>query len=91
MESEQVKSNIGTEFDPFSQAGLDVLLDGNEGLMHHKVMIIDESIVIFGSYNFTNSAETKNDETLIVVYNEEIAAQFMNEFQRVYSQAQAAQ
>jgi phosphatidylserine/phosphatidylglycerophosphate/cardiolipin synthase-like enzyme len=91
MDSEQVKSNIGTEFDPFSQAGLDVLLDGNEGLMHHKVMIIDESIVIFGSYNFTASAETKNDETLVVIYNEEIAAQFMNEFQRVYSQAQAAQ
>ena len=91
MDTEQVKSNIGTEFDPFSQAGLDVLLDGNEGLMHHKVMIIDESIVIFGSYNFTNSAETKNDETLVVIYNEEIAAQFMDEFQRVYSQAQAAQ
>ena len=90
MDSEQVNSNVGTEFDPFKQAGLDVLLDGNEGLMHHKVMIIDESIVIFGSYNFTNSAEIKNDETLIVVYNEEIAAQFMNEFQRVYAQAQAA-
>jgi phosphatidylserine/phosphatidylglycerophosphate/cardiolipin synthase-like enzyme len=90
MDSEQVKSNTGTEFDPFKQAGLDVLMDGNEGLMHHKVMIIDESIVIFGSYNFTASAETKNDETLIVVYNEEIAAQFMDEFDRVYGQAEAA-
>ena len=90
MEAEQVKSNIGTEFDPFSQAGLDVLLDGNDGQMHHKVMIIDESIVIFGSYNFTASAETKNDETLIVVYNKDIAAQFMDEFHRVYAQAEAA-
>jgi phosphatidylserine/phosphatidylglycerophosphate/cardiolipin synthase-like enzyme len=91
METEQVKSNIGTEFDPFKQAGLDVLRDGNEGQMHHKVMIIDENTVILGSYNFTNSAETKNDETLIVVYSEQIAAQFMAEFQRVYAQAQAAQ
>jgi len=90
METEQVNSNIGTEFDPFKQAGLDVLRDGNEGLMHHKVMIIDENTVIFGSYNFTNSAETKNDENLIVVYNEEIAAQFIAEFQRVYAQAQSA-
>jgi phosphatidylserine/phosphatidylglycerophosphate/cardiolipin synthase-like enzyme len=91
METEQVKSNIGTEFDPFRQAGLDILRDGNEGQMHHKVMIIDENTVILGSYNFTNSAETRNDETLIVVYNEKIAAQFMAEFQRVYAQAQAAQ
>jgi phosphatidylserine/phosphatidylglycerophosphate/cardiolipin synthase-like enzyme len=89
MDDEQVNSNLGTEFDPFRQAELDVLRDGNEGQMHHKVMIIDENTVILGSYNFTQSAETKNDETLIVIYNEEIAAQFMAEFERVYSQAQA--
>jgi phosphatidylserine/phosphatidylglycerophosphate/cardiolipin synthase-like enzyme len=90
MDAEQVNSNVGTEFDPFQQAGLDVLRDGNDGQMHHKVMIIDESIVILGSYNFTNSAETRNDENLIVIYNDQIAAQFMAEFQRVYSQAQPA-
>jgi len=90
METEQINSNIGTEFDPFKQAALDVLSDGNEGQMHHKVMILDKSIVVFGSYNFTNSAETKNDENLIVVYNADIAAQFMAEFQRVYKQAQLA-
>jgi phosphatidylserine/phosphatidylglycerophosphate/cardiolipin synthase-like enzyme len=88
METDQIKSNIGTEFDLFKQAGMDVLSDGNEGQMHHKVMILDEKIVVFGSYNFTNSAETRNDENLIVVYNADIAAQFMAEFQRVYKQAQ---
>jgi phosphatidylserine/phosphatidylglycerophosphate/cardiolipin synthase-like enzyme len=90
METDQVNSNIGTEFDPFKQARLDVLLDGNEGQMHHKVMIIDENTVVFGSYNFTNSAETKNDENLLVVYNADIATQFMAEFQRVYKQAKSA-
>ena len=88
MDTEQVGSNAGTEFDLFSQAGLDVYRDSNPGQMHHKVMIIDESIVIFGSYNFTNSAETRNDENLLVIYNEDIAAQFMAEFKRIYGQAQ---
>jgi phosphatidylserine/phosphatidylglycerophosphate/cardiolipin synthase-like enzyme len=88
MEDEQVNSNVGTEFDAFRQAGLDVLRDGNEGQMHHKVMIIDESIVVLGSYNFTNSAETRNDENLIVIHNEQIAMQFLAEFQRVHTQAQ---
>ncbi len=87
METEQVKSNIGTEFDPFKQAGLDVAMDGNPGQMHHKVMIIDQNIVIFGSYNFTASAETKNDENLLVIYNTDIAEWFIAEFQRVYAQA----
>ena len=86
MDEDQVASNVGTEFDPFQQAGLDVYRDGNPGQMHHKTMIIDESIVIFGSYNFTNSAETRNDENLVVIYNKAIAAQFIEEFQRVYGQ-----
>jgi phosphatidylserine/phosphatidylglycerophosphate/cardiolipin synthase-like enzyme len=86
MEEEQVKSNIGTEFDAFKQAGLDVRIDGNEGQMHHKVIIIDASIVVTGSYNFTKSAETRNDENLLVIYNEDIAALFMQEFYRVYGQ-----
>jgi phosphatidylserine/phosphatidylglycerophosphate/cardiolipin synthase-like enzyme len=88
MDEEQVASNTGTEFDPFRQAGLDVKKDGNDGLMHHKIFIIDEKIVAFGSYNFSKSAEEKNDENLIIVYNEQIARQYMQEFQRVYSHAQ---
>lgn len=88
MEEEQVKSNVGTEYDLFKQAGLDVYLDGNEGQMHHKTMIIDGQIVITGSYNFSRSAETRNDENLIVIYNQQIADFYMQEFQRVYQLAQ---
>jgi len=88
MEEEQVKSNMGTEYDPFKQAGLDVFLDGNEGQMHHKTMIVDDRIVITGSYNFSSSAETRNDENLVVFHNEQIAEFFMKEFQRVYQLSQ---
>jgi phosphatidylserine/phosphatidylglycerophosphate/cardiolipin synthase-like enzyme len=88
MDDEQVRSNEGTEFDPFRQADLDVRIDGIDGLMHHKVFIIDGKIVAFGSYNFSQSAEQRNDENLIIVYNPMIAEQFMFEFQRVQEQAQ---
>lgn len=88
MDDEQVRSNQGTEFDPFRQAELDVRLDGIDGLMHHKVFIVDEKIVVFGSYNFSQSAEERNDENLMIIYNPVIAQQFMLEFQRVQGQAQ---
>lgn len=87
MDEEQVKSNQGTEYDPFKQAELDVRIDGIEGQMHHKVFIIDESIVVIGSYNFSQSAETRNDENLLIIYNEAIAQQFMMEFERVWKVA----
>jgi len=84
MDEEQVSSNQGTEYDPFKQAELDVRIDGIEGQMHHKVFIVDESIVIVGSYNFSRAAEERNDENLLIIYNEAIAQQFMLEFQRVW-------
>ena len=88
MDDEQVRSNQGTEYDPFRQAKLDVRLDGIEGLMHHKVFIIDEQIVVMGSYNFSQSAEERNDENLLIIYNPIIAHQFVLEFKRVQEQAQ---
>jgi len=67
---------------------LDVHLDGNPGLMHRKVFIIDKQIVVTGSYNFAASAEKNNDENLVVISNPGIAAQYMKEFQQVYAAAQ---
>jgi phosphatidylserine/phosphatidylglycerophosphate/cardiolipin synthase-like enzyme len=88
MDDEQINSNQGTEFDPFRQAELDVRRDGIDGLMHHKVFIVDESIVVMGSYNFSQSAEERNDENLIIIYNPVLARQFLLEFQRVQDEAQ---
>jgi phosphatidylserine/phosphatidylglycerophosphate/cardiolipin synthase-like enzyme len=87
MDDSQVMSNEGTEYDPFLQAGLDVRLDGGEGLMHHKVIVIDRRIVVAGSYNFTFSAEYDNDENVIIIFSEAAAGDFLAEFQRIYDRA----
>jgi phosphatidylserine/phosphatidylglycerophosphate/cardiolipin synthase-like enzyme len=71
-----------------SAAGLDVLLDGNCYILHHKVIIIDERTVITGSYNFTSSAERDNDENLVIVDDPNLARAYLDEFARVYAQAQ---
>ena len=87
MDTQQAHSNIGTEYDIFLQNGIDALLDGNEdGLMHHKVFIIDEQIVVTGSYNFTRSAETRNDENVLVIHDPDIARFYLEEFRRIYDE-----
>ncbi len=88
MEEEQAKSNQGGEFTNFQQNGLDVYLDGNSGQMHHKIFIIDEQIVILGSYNFSASAERRNDENVMIIFDTTVAQQYLSEFQRVYAEAQ---
>jgi len=85
MDREQVASNTGTEYDPFQQAGLDVRIDGNDGQMHHKIFIVDGKIVVMGSYNFSKAAEERNDETILIIYNEKIAEFFLEEFERVWA------
>jgi phosphatidylserine/phosphatidylglycerophosphate/cardiolipin synthase-like enzyme len=88
MDDEQVRSNQGTEYDPFRQTDLDVRIDGIDGLMHHKVFIVDEKIVVLGSYNFSQNAEERNDENLMIIYDPVIAEQFLFEFQRLQEHAQ---
>jgi phosphatidylserine/phosphatidylglycerophosphate/cardiolipin synthase-like enzyme len=88
FEESQYFSNTGTEFDRLLNAGLDVRLDGNERNMHHKVFIIDGEIVVTGSYNFSRSAEERNDENILIIYSPELAAQYLAEFERVFKKAQ---
>jgi phosphatidylserine/phosphatidylglycerophosphate/cardiolipin synthase-like enzyme len=85
----QNAAGSGAEFSKLKSGGVDVLMDGNCYILHHKVIIIDERTVITGSYNFTGSAEQDNDENLVIVDDRNLAQAYLEEFQRVYAQAQA--
>jgi phosphatidylserine/phosphatidylglycerophosphate/cardiolipin synthase-like enzyme len=65
-------------------AGVELRFDGNPDRMHHKVIVIDQQTVITGSYNFSRSAETRNDENLVVLHDAEVAASYLEEFERVF-------
>lgn len=76
-----------SEYPALKKAGLDVRLDGNPSLMHHKIILIDDHTVVTGSYNFSRNAEQSNDENLLVIHSPHAVTAFEEEFQRVYAQA----
>lgn len=76
-----------SEYGKMKTAGLDVYTDGNPWVMHHKVIIIDDHITIFGSFNFSDNAATQNDENLLIVDNPDIARAFTAEYERVLALA----
>ena len=77
-------NNLYSEYNAMKNAGLPVVVDENKGTMHHKVIVIDGKTVITGSYNFSKSAETRNNENLLVIKgNQEIAAAYLSEFERI--------
>lgn len=76
-----------SEYGKMKKAELDVYTDGNPWLMHHKVIVIDDHIVIAGSFNFSASANDENDENLLIIDDSNVARLFNAEFERVLDQA----
>jgi phosphatidylserine/phosphatidylglycerophosphate/cardiolipin synthase-like enzyme len=74
---------------PLFCASLPVKTDGNKNTMHHKVIIIDDSTVITGSYNFTKSADDSNDDNVLIIHSPAVAAAYNQEYSRVYGAGEA--
>lgn len=63
------KQRVADEYrepDFFLHAGVAVLLDGKHPIAHNKVIIIDDQVVITGSYNFTKQAESNAENVLVI-------------------------
>lgn len=87
LDSGQVSSNLGGEYDNLQQGGVAVRRDSVSGKTHHKVFIIDGRTVVTGSYNMSHNAETLNDENILIIHNADIAAQYTDEFVKLYGSA----
>lgn len=85
----QGAGGTGAEYQKLVDNGIDVVIDGNCYILHHKTIIIDEKTVITGSFNFTSSAERYNDENLLIIDNPALAQAYLEEFNRTYAHAQA--
>ncbi|NJR38589.1 MAG: DUF1669 domain-containing protein [Leptolyngbyaceae cyanobacterium CSU_1_4] len=70
---------------PITTVGTPDLPQGD--LLHHKVGIIDQHLVITGSQNWSEAANHINDENLLVIDNSTVAAHFQREFERLYQGA----
>jgi len=74
-----------SEYQRLEEKGIDVKLDNNKYTMHHKVFIIDNKIVITGSFNPTKSANEENDENVLIIHDEDIAREYLKEFERIWN------
>ena len=77
-----------SEYRRLKEAGIMIRNDTNPNLMHNKVMIVDGLIVLTGSFNWSWSAENRNNENLIVIRSRQIAAIYMEEFWRIWKSAE---
>ncbi len=81
--------NKESEIIRLQKADVPVLDDGdNQGLMHHKFIVIDERYVWTGSYNPTYNGAYKNNNNVIWIDSEPLAYNFTQEFREMFVSAQ---
>ena len=74
-----------SEYWKLKNNGIDVRNNTNSKLMHDKVMIVDGTVVLTGSFNWSTSAEENNNENLIVIYGNDTASLYQNEFWKIWN------
>ncbi len=67
------------------QKGIKTRISTNNYIMHNKFAIIDNRILLTGSYNWTFSANNRNDENLMVIDDPEIIEIFQNQFVNLWT------
>ena len=67
-------------------AGVPVVDDRRDALMHNKFMILDEKAVWTGSMNFTENCAYKNNNNGIYIENAELAANYGAKFRQMFEQ-----
>jgi phosphatidylserine/phosphatidylglycerophosphate/cardiolipin synthase-like enzyme len=69
-------------------AGINILRKKGSGAMHNKFTIIDESIVLTGSFNYSANADERNDENLFLIEDDRIAKEYLAEFEELVLESQ---
>lgn len=70
---------------PLKTAGIPSLVSGDT--LHHKFAILDRNLILTGSHNWTHAANHTNDETLVAIQNETVAAHYQREYERLFKDA----
>jgi len=77
------KSNVTgkySEADFLARGGIPTWIDRLHAIAHNKVIVIDNSTVITGSFNFTKAAEESNAENLLILRSPQIASRYTASF-----------
>lgn len=66
--------------------GISIRYSSNPYEMHHKFAVIDDEVIVTGSYNWTASAGERNNENLVIIRDPFLVSRYGQEFYRLWSE-----
>jgi len=88
-DSDQSK-NDASDDERLINEGIAVAYRNGSGYMHNKFTIIDMNIVATGSFNYSNNADTKNEENLVFLDSSGLAEKFKQNFDIIWVKSNAS-
>lgn len=76
--------DLGSDIKSLANHGIEIKVDETEFHMHHKFMVVDEQMLLTGSYNWTKTAAENNQENLLSLLHPEICQHYLDEFNRLW-------
>lgn len=89
ISDDEKAGDIGSDLAKIRSAGVPTVFDRTRDHMHHKFAISDKRLVVSGSYNWTRSAATRNQENIIVLGDPRLVAGFQTEFEKLWKELAA--
>ena len=79
--------NYGSDVYKLAAVGIPCKTDNSAQFhMHNKYAIIDESVIVTGSFNWTTQAINNNQENLLFYEDKDLAADYLKEFDELWKQ-----
>lgn len=78
-------NDLGSDVDMLQSKGVPLVKDTGPHHMHHKFAIIDNRFLINGSFNWTRSASTSNEENITIAHSPELLNAFRHEFDKLWA------
>jgi phosphatidylserine/phosphatidylglycerophosphate/cardiolipin synthase-like enzyme len=78
--SQRTKKYSSSTF--LANARIPTYIDAEHAIAHNKIIIIDRSVVITGSFNFTKAAEENNAENLLIIRSKDVAKPYLDNWLR---------
>jgi len=80
------ETDSGSDVTRLRAAGVPTLVDRTDAHMHHKFAIFDGQWLLNGSYNWTRSACSHNEENLVATNDVALLRQFQGAFDQLWGQ-----
>ena len=68
--------------DELASRGVSVFVDGKHAIFHNKVMVIDDRVVLTGSFNYKDDAENDNAENMLRLESAELARRYAADWEK---------